>query len=688
MNPEIWINGNSVGIHPYGYTSFWFDITDQVKFGDQNIIAVKVMNEGENSRWYSGSGINRHVWLKTLEPVHIAQWGTYITTPDVKAGFAKVSLKTRVNNQSGASLNVRLVTRILNPQNIESGKIETERTIDKETEYEFKSVLEIQNPKLWSVETPVLYTAVCEVFTGEKLVDKEETRFGVRSIQFDAVKGFQLNGRQMKLKGGCYHNDNGPLGSRSYDRAEERRVELLRTNGFNAVRCSHNPPAPAFLEACDRIGMLVIDEAFDMWQYPKNPYDYHLYFDKWWQKDLESMVLRDRNHPSVILWSIGNEISGMDSPEVVSTARMMADYVKKTDPTRPVIAAVNNLNPAKDPFFSALDIAGYNYGLGGDHSKKNIFAEDHQRVPSRIMIQTESYALEAFTSWMDVIDNSWLLGDFVWTAFDYIGEASIGWRGYLQEQSFFPWNLAFCGDIDICGWKRPQSFYRDALWKEDQLSVFVIPPVPSFAKNPDRMSWSKWHWHDAVADWSWKGYENQPLHVSVYSSCEEVELFLNKKSVGKKKTSRDTEFMATWDVPYQSGELRAVGYRGKQPVSESVLQTPDEIKQLKLTADRTNIKADGQDLIYVTIELTDLKGIRDPKAENLIKFTIDGPGEIVGVGNANPVSLESYQLPQRKAWQGRCLVVIKSEEMAGKIQLKASSPGLISSEITINSQSR
>ena len=394
------------------------------------------------------------------------------------------------------------------------------------------------------------------------MVDRVETKFGIRTIHFDAVNGFQLNGKPMKLKGGCFHHDHGPLGSKSYDRAEERRVELLKASGFNAIRCSHNPPAPAFLDACDRLGMLVIDETFDMWQYPKNPSDYSLFFEKWWQKDIESMILRDRNHPSVILWSIGNEIPGMDSPEVVKTSRMLSDFVRTSDPSRPVIAAVNGINPAKDQFFSTLDIGGYNYGSGGGGIRDSIFAFDHKRIPSRIMIQTESYPLEAFNSWMDVIDNPWLLGDFVWTAFDYIGEASIGWRGYMQNQDFYPWNLAFCGDIDICGWKRPQSYYRDALWKKDQLSVFVKPPKPSFAENPDRESWSKWHWHDAVADWNWKGYENKPLEVSVYSSCDAAELFLNNRSLGKKKTNRDSQFTAVWEVPYQEGELKAIGYNG------------------------------------------------------------------------------------------------------------------------------
>ena len=527
MNAEVWINGEYLGNHPYGYTSFWYDVTDKIKYDKENILAVKVKNEGENSRWYSGSGIYRHIWLKILEPIHIVQWGTSITTPEVNASSAKIDIKTKVINQTSEVQKLKLITRILNSKGIETAKSITEQTIETNAEFEFNQQLAIEKPNLWNIESPAQYTAINEVFVEEKLVDREETKFGIRTVKFDVANGFQLNGKTVKLKGGCFHHDHGPLGSKSYNRAEERRVELLKASGYNAIRCSHNPPAPAFLDACDKLGMLVIDESFDMWQFPKNPNDYSLYFEKWWQKDLETMILRDRNHPSIILWSIGNEIPGMDNPEVVKTAQMQADFVRKTDPTRLVIAAVNNINTKKDPFFATLDVAGYNYGSGGDHLNDNIFKTDHQRIPSRIMIQTESYPLEAFKSWMDVEDHSWVLGDFVWTAFDYIGEASIGWLGYMQEQSFYPWNLAYCGDIDICGWKRPQSYYRDALWKANQLSIFVKPPKPSFVENPNRMFWSKWHWHDAVADWNWKGFENQTLQINAYSSCDEVELFLN-----------------------------------------------------------------------------------------------------------------------------------------------------------------
>jgi beta-galactosidase len=427
--------------------------------------------------------------------------------------------------------------------------------------------------------------------------------------------------------------------------------------------------------------VMVIDEAFDMWREGKNPHDYHLFFDEWWRRDVESMVGRDRNHPSVILWSIGNEIPNRAKPEVVAVAKSLADYVRRLDPTRPVTSAVNDMGEDKDPYFATLDVAGYNYMVGK-------YEADHARVGKRVMVATESFPLEAFDYWMGVLDHPYVVGDFVWTAFDYIGEASIGWRGYWQESSFYPWTLAYCGDIDICGWKRPQSFYRDALWKDDQVSLFVKPPRPSFEPNPKRQSWSKWHWDDVVSDWNWRGQEGKPFEVNVYSSCEEVELFLNGKSLGRRATNRSTKFRAAWQVPYQPGVLRAVGRDGAREVNSAELRTANEPVQIKLSADRTDIRADGQDLSYVTVELVDARGVRNPKAENLVEFTIEGPGAIIGVGNANPVSTESYQQPRRKAWQGRCLAVVKAGGKPGRIVLRASARGLPSASVVINAGGR
>ncbi len=676
MNADVWLNGQHLGNHPYGYTEFFYNISDKIKFGETNVLAVEVKNEGQNSRWYSGSGIYRHVWLKVMPRVHIAQWGHFVTTPEVSSATAKINIKTKVINESGKPSSITLQTGIFSENNVEIIKEKSGNDIAADASYEFNQDFILKNPQLWSTEKATRYTAVTYVYQNTKLIDSIKTKFGIRTLSFDVVNGFRLNGKTLKLKGGCFHNDNGPLGSKAYDRAEERKVELMKASGFNSIRCSHNPPSTAFLDACDRLGILVMDEAFDAWEEGKMPYDYHLYFNKWWKKDVESMVLRDRNHPCIILWSIGNEIPERATAEGATTAQMLAGFVRQLDSSRPVTSAVNSVNEETDPYFEALGVTGYNYAM--DH-----YESDHKRKPQRIMCGTESFPLEAFENWMAVIDHPWVIGDFVWTGFDYIGEASIGWRGYPQDKNFYPWNIAFCGDIDVCGWKKPQSYYRDVLWKENQISVFVKPLKPSFEPNPKRAPWSKWHSPDVVANWNWKGHENDSMEVSVYSSCPQVELFLNGKSLGKKSTGRFNKYMATWQVAYQPGELKAVGYDGRKKINSAELHSTGEPAHIKLMADRTNIKADGQDLSYVTVELTDDKGYRNPDAENLLKFEIEGAGSIAGVGNANPISVESFQQPQRKAWLGRCLVIVKSAKKAGDILLRVSSPGMEPSQIVL-----
>jgi len=684
MNADVWLNGQYLGNHPYGYTSFWYDITDKIKFDQKNILAVKVKNKGRNSRWYSGSGIYRHVWLTAMEPIHVARWGTYIVTPKVNKSSAKVQVRTRVVNSTEQQRAVTIRTRILDSKGFETAITKTNQTLRRKASSELEQILHVKSPELWSTESPALYTAVTEILETDiskksHLLDRVETTFGIRTIHFDANEGFLLNGKPTLLKGGCMHHDNGPLGAAAYDRAEERRVELMKASGFNAIRTAHNPPSPAFLDACDRLGVLVIDEAFDMWRDKKRDDDYHLYFDQWWKRDIESMLLRDRNHPSIIMWSIGNEIRGMDKPEVVKVAKMLADSIRQLDPTRPVTAGVNGVQEDKDPLFATLDVCGYNYA-------SHRYKIDHERLPKRVIYGSESKAMEAFEYWMAVLDHPWVIGDFVWTGFDYLGEASIGWLGYPHKGSFYPWIHAFCGDIDICGFKRPQSYYRDVLWENGQkVSVFVKPPKPSFKTNPNKKDWSKWEWHDVVASWNWSGHENQPLEVQVYSACEEAELLLNGKSLGKKETSRKNQWIAKWQVPYEPGVLRAVGLNGSQEAASCQLRTAEKPCQIRLSADRSQIQADGQDLSYIVVEILDSNGVRHPKAEHLVLFEIEGPGSIVAVGSSNPMGTESFQQPQRKAYQGRCLVIVKSELKAGTILLKASAEGLKPAQVTITS---
>jgi beta-galactosidase len=681
MNADIWLNGTLLGTHPYGYTSFSYDITSNLSPGKLNTLAVRVRNEGRNTRWYSGSGIYRHVWITATDKLHVENWGTDITTPDVTAKSAKVNVKTNILNESENEITAILITRLLKKDGTEVAMQESTQKIPGRSGSEFAHDLNITNPLLWSVEIPSLYTAVNEVYMingrkRSKMIDHTECNFGIRSISVSAEKGFLLNGKPVLLKGGCMHHDNGPLGAAAFDRAEERRVELMKASGFNAIRCSHNPPSPAFLDACDRIGMLVIDEAFDMWKEQKNKDDYHLYFDEWWQKDLSSMILRDRNHPSVVIWSIGNEIPERGKPEGAALAHTLADFVRKVDPTRPVTSAVNMVTPDKDQYFAALDVSGYNYALSN-------YVRDHTRLPERVILGTESFPMQAFENWMAVLDDPWVIGDFVWTGFDYLGEASIGWLGFAFKTTFYPWIYAYCGDIDICGWKRPQSYYRDVLWKPDQLSIFVKSPEPVFKLNPVTKKESMWSWPDEVASWNWNGYEGKTFEIKVYSSCEEVELFLNGTSLGRMQTNRENRFTANFKVDYKPGTLRVVGYSNGKEINSSELQTAGIPKKISLTADRATINADGQDLSYVTVEILDNKGLRNPTALNLINFKIEGPGKIISVGSSDPMGNQSFTLPERKAYQGRCLVIIRAENRSGEIKLKAESDGIQPSEIKI-----
>jgi beta-galactosidase len=687
MDADIWINGRHLGNHPYGYTSFWYDITPMVNPGEKNLVAVRVRNEGRNSRWYSGSGIYRHVWLIATEPFHVSPWGTFVTTPDIEGGRALVTVSSQLVNHEGRQGQVKVVTRILDSSGKQvAGKTDQLDPGGQES-VTISQELEVSDPALWSPGTPVLYTAMTLVKdAGGTLLDSVSTRFGIRSIAF-STEGFFLNGEKNLLRGGCMHHDNGPLGAAAFDRAEERRVELMKASGFNSIRCAHNPPSPAFLDACDRIGILVIDEAFDMWRRAKNPQDYHRFFDEWWKEDVKSMVLRDRNHPSVIMWSTGNEIPERGEPEGAETSAMLAAFVKQLDPTRPVTSAVNGPGPDKDPYFATLDIAGYNYSFGGDHGNESILESDHRRVPDRIIYCSESYPLTAFGAWMDVLDHPYVIGDYVWTGFDYLGEASIGWRGYPHEGSFYPWNHAYCGDIDICGRKRPQSYYRNVLWGAGrQVSLFVKPPVPSFPENPDRIYWSKWHWQDVVPRWNWEGYEGSSLEVEVYCGHEQVELFLNGESLGKQETNRTSQWIARWQVPYKPGKLEAVAYRAGKEVEKDVLVTADPASAIRLTPDRSILIASGQDLSYVTVELVDGNGNVNPEADHLVRFAVEGPGEIIAVASSDPMSPESYVRPMRKAFRGRCMVVVKSTREPGEILLTATADDMGASDIILQTK--
>ncbi len=672
MNADVWINGHFLGNHPYGYTSFGYDLTPYLKSGGENVIAVKVKNEGVNSRWYSGSGIYRPVCLIRTGAVYVPVWGTYITAHAITNRRATVRVHTKVVNASDNNAAVLLWTKILNADGKLVASARNTRDIAVSGTNEFNQQFTITGPALWSVDAPNLYTAVSAVVITGRVVDIVTERFGIRTFSFDAKDGFKLNGRPMLLKGSCMHHDNGPLGAAAYADAEYRRVRLTKAAGFNAIRCSHNPPSEAFLNACDELGVLVIDEAFDAWKDGKKSNDYAQYFEEWWRRDLEAMILRDRNHPSIILWSIGNEIPRNDTEPVFETARQLAGYARALDPSRPVTAGVQGVNPKKDEYFAALDVAGYNYARKwneGHQYATNAYVDDHQRQSARVIIGTESFASQAFDYWMAAVDYPWVIGDFVWTGWDYLGESSIGWIGFGYPVY---WPVAYCGDISITGLRRPQSYYRGVLFGNTAVAAFVRCPEPSFS-HVRRFDWG---FDDVKASWTWLGYEGKNLTVSVYSSCDEVELLLNSKSLGRRPTTRAQQFRAEFGVPYQPGILRAVGYTNGISVSEWSLETAGIPVALRLRPERTVMAADGQALTYIPFEIVDAEGRIQLNADNLVRFKIDGPGVLAAVGNDDPSSRESFQQPQRTAWQGRGLIIIKATRTPGRIRITATSDGL------------
>jgi beta-galactosidase len=481
------------------------------------------------------------------------------------------------------------------------------------------------------------------------------------------------------------HHDNGCLGAAAYDRAEERKVRLLKSAGFNAVRTAHNPPSEAFLDACDSLGLMVIDESFDCWEESKNTYDYATFFKDWWQRDLESMILRDRNHPSVIIWSTGNEIMERKKPQAVITAQKLADAIHNIDTTRPVTSAMTTWDQdweIFDPLMAAHDICGYNYQLDRAQS-------DHERVPSRVIVQTESYPRDAFKNWNLVENNSYIVGDFVWTALDYLGESGIGRYYYPGETEgehwqadFYPWHGAYCGDIDLIGWRKPISHYRNLLYNDtEKLYMAVKEPNPENGEIRETM-WSVWPTWES---WTWPGHERKDIQVEVYSKYPKVRLYLNDKLIEEKNTTEDQEYKATFILKYSPGSLKAAGVKDDKEIESTILTTAGSPAKIKLIADRKNIIADGQDLSFVKVEITDEYGIIQPNAENKLSFSIEGPGIIAGVDNSDIKDLEKYAGNSRKAWHGRALVVIKSTQNAGEIFLKVNSPGLPDAVINIKS---
>ena len=714
---EVWINGHYLGKRPYGYSSFRYNLTPCLNIGNKtNTIVVRVDNSQQpNSRWYSGSGIYRNVWLIKTDKIAVDHWGTYITTPQVSNETAAVSIKTKVRNYSDKAKEVTLSTAILDKNGNKISEASTTGSVQAGSSNEFSQEIKVNNPSLWSVKQPTLYKAVSTVIADGNQTDTYETSFGIRTFSFDVDKGFFLNGQPMKILGVCNHHDLGCLGAAINVRALERQLELLKEMGCNAIRTSHNPPAPELLDLCDRMGFLVMDEAFDMWKIAKTSYDYHLDWDEWHVRDLSDMVLRDRNHPSVILWSIGNEIAEQWQPQGFDMAKELSGIVKSLDPTRPIISACNKPVPENNLLKSgSLDLVGFNYN-------EKDWVNFHKNFPGQKFIATETtsalgtrehYDMPAdkvrvwpfsqdqwrqmlgqidqmlaqadqdnniselfnkpFTegnpdntcssydnchvSWGSTHEDSWRLikkydflsGMFIWTGWDYLGEPT---------PYTWPSRSSYFGIIDLAGFPKDAFYMYQTEWT-DKPVLHILP------------------------HWNWE--EGQSIDVWVYSNCKEVELFLNDKSLGKKNKASPDELHLAWKVPYEAGTLKAVGKTDGKPDMVTEVRTAGAPTKIILKADRNIINTTGRDLSFVTVSITDKDGNPVPTADNLVNFSVTGCGSILAVDNGSQTSTESFQAPYRKAYNGLCLAVIKSEKKSGEIKLEAKADGLQTALLTIN----
>ncbi len=661
---EVYVNGQKAGQHHYGYTPFTVDVTPYLyKDKRLNEVMVKVDNSGQpNCRWYSGSGIYRHVWLETMPALHIAENGVFVTTPEVSEQQARVQVEVTIANESQVDRNATVVV----------GAAQLMVAVAAGQTKNVSTTLTVNHPRLWSPENPALSEINVQLKENGQTIDNATTTYGIRSFSFDAERGFILNGKPVLINGACVHHDDGVLGARAFDDAEIRKVRQMKQAGFNLIRTSHNPSTRAFLDACDSIGMLVIDEAFDGWRTQKNPYDYSTVIDSCFHDDIHAMVLRDRNHPSIISWSIGNEVIERKDIRVVYTARQMKAAILEKDATRPVTEALCAWDrdwEIYDPHAEVLDVVGYNYMIFKH-------ASDHQRDPKRVIWQTESYPRDAFRNWAVVNDFPYVVGDIVWTGLDYLGESGIGrtyYKGEREGESWIEggqpeWHGAPCGDVDITGWRKPISHYREMLWDKDTPLYMAVKEPDGYHGEIHTTMWSVWPTWES---WTWPGWEGKPVEVEVYTHQPEVKLYLDNQLIGTKQVSRNTEFKAVFSVPYKAGTLRAEA--GAKSVT---LKTAGEPARLRLTPDRTVMTADGQSLIFVVAEVVDKDGTPVPEAAIPCEATIKGVGTLLAFASADLKDTEPYTSPRAKTWKGRAMLVIRSTQKKGSVSvtIKSSLP--------------
>lgn len=692
-NSEVWINGHYLGIRPYGYSSFYYDLTPYLKpVGQENVIAVKVnTTEQPNSRWYTGSGIYRHVWLVAKNKLHIDQWGVFARTLEANNDKASVDISIELSNETKVDQPCTVITKLINAAGKEAGRATSKVEAGSGLVLKIEQNIRISKPALWSVEQPRLYRLQVEVQSGGKVVDQYVSSFGIRVAHFDPNKGFLLNGKQVKLKGVNNHHDGGPLGAAVLDGTHKRQLEILKSMGCNALRMSHNPPSPELLAYADTLGFVVIDELFDEWMDGKTPGGYAPHFTKWYEKDVENWIRRDRNHPCIIAWSIGNEVREQYNKEnALKITPMLIEASRKYDSTRPFTAACNEIvNANSFGMAGLLDIVGYNY-------QEAFYKKDHEKYPNRVIFGSETviypyhpgdcWQLRSYDQWLEGQLKDYVAGEFLWTGFDYIGEAGIGDVGtgceFWKKWPTWPWRGASCGVIDMCGFPKPGFWFRKSLWNKDPM-VHIAVQTDTSARNRELCSF--WSWPKVETHWN-HDQKGDTLAVHVYTNVPEVELKLNGRSLGTRKWDLNKEAFLFWEVPYEPGKLEAIGKTADGKKVSFAVQTAGEPAKIRLSPDKKVLKANRQDLSYVAVQMLDVNGLPVPFANNRITFEVTGAGKLAAVGNGDQQSHTPLKGNQMEAWQGKCIAIVQSTDRKGPITITARSGSLPVATATLKAE--
>lgn len=707
---EVFVDYNLVHSHPYGYTGDFCDLSRWLHAGKQTL-RITTSSQQPASRWYTGGGLYRGAILYEAGKAYIHPWGVFITT-DVTAGQAIVNVTVEITNREGTTsgeLTAQICER--NQHAVLQEATQVCELAEGITALRFS--MPLAQPTLWSLETPYLYELNLRLQTSQE-EDTHQVVFGIRTIEIDAKKGFRLNGQPMKLRGGCIHHDNGFLGAAAHARSEERKIELLKAAGFNAIRTAHNPPSTALLDACDRLGMLVLDESFDCWRVGKTPLDYHQSFEKWWDYDTASMVKRDRNHPSVFCYSIGNEIMEFDgASDGILWGKRQADFVRSIDPTRPVTSGINMACGRPENYYDGMDYQQQAYDMAhtdgtydgedrwGKATEKNIanldiagynymykrYALDREQYPGRIIIGTETMPFYAYENTQAVMDNPNVIGDFTWVAMDYQGEAGMGGVVWATEPpkhmpfEGWPWLSSYQGDLDMTGWRRPANYYRNVVWGLDQgIHLFTRHPIHAH----EQFYGSGWHWEYVLPTWTYEAqWQHKDTAVVAYVDCDEVLFLLNGRLVACVKPER---FMARAIIPYEPGTLRAVALKDGKEIAADTLHTAGEPTGIRLIADRSALEADGMDLSYIRAEMVDDEENVCYTVEKEVTVTVFGAGRLLGVGSGNPKTDESYGVPRRKTFEGSVTAAIRTNTLAGEILVTFTAEGIRPAQITLTAR--